>query len=74
MVDFFATDEDHYKKIKLISRSEAKINDKRDGCRDYINKFLSHIQLMRKDLLSIDNNDDAVCLNDEMRGITDVIF
>merc|ERR1712193_505794 len=44
---------------------------KRVACKEYCDKLLDHVQLMRKDLLVLDNNEDAVAIHEELKGITD---
>ena len=72
--DFYATEEQRAKLIKTIAKSEAKIFNKRLSCREYCDKLLDHIQLMRKDLLCLDSNEDAIAIHEELKGITDVRF
>lgn len=73
-VDFYATEEQREKIIKGIAKSESKMYKKRAACKDYCDKLLDHIQLMRKDLLVLDNNEDAIAIHEELKGITDVCF
>lgn len=70
-VDLYATPETRDKLIKKLNKSPALIKEKRAACKDYCTKFLDHLQLMRKDLLNLVSNEDAVSLHEEIRGITE---
>lgn len=70
--DFYATEEQREKLIKNIGRSETKLYNKRLACKDYCDKLLDHIQLIRKDLLCLDSNEDAIAIHEELKGLTDV--
>lgn len=72
-VDFFMTEEQREEDIEKLSRSEKAMYDKRELCAEFCDKFLEHIAIMRKDLLSLDSNEDALDLHEEMKGITDVM-
>lgn len=71
-MDFYATDSDLLKQVEVFERNAKKFQAKREEAQEYCEKFADHIQLMRKDLLSLESNEDAVSLNDELKGITDV--
>ena len=73
-MDFYATDSDLLKQVNQLERNAKKFKAKREEAQEYCEKFSEHIQLMRKDLLSLESNEDAVTLHDELKGITDVNF
>jgi len=69
--DFYAPEDQRDELVEAIGKSKAKIFNKRLTCKDYCDKLLNHIQLMRTDLLVLDNNEDAIAIHEEMKGITD---
>jgi len=73
MVDYYATEETRAKQIKLLARNEAKLQQKRTTCREYCAKFLEHVQVLRKDLLNLESNEDALELHEELRTITETM-
>ena len=71
-VDFFATEEQREKQVAALANDEEEMYEKRLLCKEYCGKFSDHIGLMRKDLLSLVDNEDAVMIHEELKGITDV--
>ena len=73
-VDFYATEEQREQQIEDLEDNDAEIYQKRVLCKEYCDKLLDHITLIRKDLLVLDNNEDAIAIHEELKGITDVSF
>jgi hypothetical protein len=71
-VDFYATPEQRDRVAKELAAYEDEFYEKRLLCREFCGKFQDHLALMRKDLLSLSSNEDAVIIHEELKGITDV--
>ena len=71
-VDFYAPSDQRERDIERLQEDEEAIDEKRELCKEYCGKFQDHLALMRKDLLTLASNEDAVIVHEELKGITDV--